>query len=435
MKSEDKRRRQRGFGSIFRKQRSTAEVAAGVPQNPNWFIQFYRNGKRIREGVGSPVYDEAKKLLRQRLHEIDKNEYVKRTGRPARVSDLYDTLKLQRETENKSGRKRELPGRWAHLEPEFGGMLAAEVSTDDVRRYTRRRQGEGAANATINRELATLKRMFRLATQSTPPRVSRIPHIPMLKEDNARGGFVEDVDFDKLKANAGELWLRTFLELAYSYGWRRSELLSLRVRQVNIANRSIRLDPGTTKNKDGRQVEMTARVRDLLREAIKNKEADDYVLTRAGGGRVRDFRSTWENLCVASGLAQIVCRKCSVPAELKPAGEKRRRGQRGRVYCCPKCGTDKRKRFGYRGLIPHDMRRSAAKALRAAGVPESVVMAMGGWKTATMFRRYAIVSSADQRAAVEMLERARAQRASATAPETAPFSSEAPANGKEVKPN
>jgi hypothetical protein len=53
------------------------------------------------------------------------------------------------------------------------------------------------------------------------------------------------------------------------------------------------------------------------------------------------------------------------------------------------------------------VRRSAAKALRRAGVPESVVMMQGGWKTATMFRRYAIISSADNRAAVEVLERSR----------------------------
>ncbi len=72
---------------------------------------------------------------------------------------------------------------------------------------------------------------------------------------------------------------------------------------------------------------------------------------------------------------------------------------------CKACGSKRRR---YSGLIPHDMRRSAAKALRAAGVPESVVMAIGGWKTASTFR--AIVSSADQHAAVEMLERAREAR-------------------------
>lgn len=45
--------------------------------------------------------------------------------------------------------------------------------------------------------------------------------------------------------------------------------------------------------------------------------------------------------------------------------------------------------------------------LRRAGVSESVITAIGGWKTPSMFRRYAIVSNTDQRAAVEMLERAR----------------------------
>ena len=138
---------------------------------------------------------------------------------------------------------------------------------------------------------------------------------------------------------------------------------------------------------------------------------------------------------MGAGLACFVCRKCAETAELVPATEKRRRGQRGKVYRCPKCHTDKRRWFRYRGLIPHDLRRSAAKALRAAGVPESVVMAMGGWKTAAIFRRYAIVSSADQRAAVEMLERARAQRAAALVPETSAFGPTVSMQTKGVKPD
>jgi len=409
-KEEKARRRQRGTGSIFRK----------LP-NKNWFIQFYKKGKRIREGTGSPDYDAAKKLLRQRLHEIDQNEYIKRQGRPARVRDLYEALKLERET-NRKGRKRELPNRWAHLDPEFGAMLAAEVTTDDVRRYLSARQKAGAANATINRELSTLKRMFRLATQSTPPKLSRIPYIPMLKEDNTRSGFVEDAEYARLTANATELWLRTFLELAYSYGWRRGELLGLRVRQVNFANRTIRLDPGTTKNKEGREVAMTAKVAELLREATARKRPDDYVLMR-NGKPVKEFRRTWGNLCERAGLGQFLCAKCGEP--VPGGGTCKRKLDDGETECGGR-------RPWYRGLIPHDLRRSAAKAARRAGVPESVVMKMGGWKTAAMFRRYAIDSSSDQRAAVEMLERA---RAAALAPETAPFASEPPAAATGVKPN
>src|SRR5450755_3223120 len=66
---------------------------------------------------------------------------------------------------------------------------------------------------------------------------------------------------------------------------------------------------------------------------------------------------------------------------------------------CP-CGSSKRK---YRGLMVHDMRRSGAKALRRAGVPESVIMEIGGWKTESVFRRYAIVSATDRRDAMDKL--------------------------------
>jgi hypothetical protein len=59
-------------------------------------------------------------------------------------------------------------------------------------------------------------------------------------------------------------------------------------------------------------------------------------------------------------------------------------------------------------------------------------MAIGGWKTPAMFRRYAIVSTADQRAAVEKLERARAENS----PDFGPYLPETatpPAPARDVK--
>src|SRR2546427_7494186 len=56
-----------------------------------------------------------------------------------------------------------------HLAPFFGGSRAVDITTDRVRAYTVERRGQGASNATINRELASLKRMFNLATEMTPP--------------------------------------------------------------------------------------------------------------------------------------------------------------------------------------------------------------------------------------------------------------------------
>jgi integrase len=419
MKNE--KRRQRGTGSIFRK--GPCKL---------WVIQFYKDGRRIREATGSPDHDAAVKLLRQRLHEIDKHEYVKPQVRRVHVRDLYDALKLDHDTRKKGGRKPDLPGRWKHLEPTFGRMLAGEVFTRDILQYKLARQKAGAADATINRELAALKCMFRFGSKSDPPMVPRVPSIELLKENNVRRGFVEDADFARMAAEADELWLRTFLELGFTYGWRCGELLALRVRQINLALGTIRLDAGTTKNKDGREVAMTARVTELLRESVRGKKAEDLVLTRKGKRPIRDMRIAWRNLCVRAGVSQLVCKKCELAAEPVPAGERRSTGQHGRVYRCPQCGATNRRAFRYRGLIPHDLRRSAAKAARRAGVPESVVMAMGGWRTANMFRRYAIVSSADQRAAVAMLEQARPP---ALAPFSAPLGGLEPTGGKAAKPN
>jgi integrase len=359
-------------------------------------IQFYKNGKRVREATGTTDWAEAAKKLRARLTEIDRNEYVPCSGRATKIKELYESFLLLKAI-NRSGRARELPGRWKHLETAFGWMPAANLTTDDVRRYVEARQKNGAANATINRELATLKRMFKLGMQTTPPKVLRVPFIPLLKEAKPRQGFIEDTDFARLVAKAADLWMHTFLELAYTYGWRRSELLGLRVRQVSFSARTIRLDPGTTKNLDGREVGMTARVEQLLRAAVAKKKPDDFVLTRKNGKPISDFRDAWQTLCIHAGVGSFVCGKCG---ELCPR---------------PKCQNCSARRRKYQGLIPHDLRRSAAKALRAAGVPESVVMAMGGWKTAAMFRRYAIVSNADQRAAIDAIERARLQSSDHTA--------------------
>jgi integrase len=46
-------------------------------------------------------------------------------------------------------------------------------------------------------------------------------------------------------------------EVGYTYGWRHEELLALRVRQINLSGGTIRLEPGTTKNDQGREVSMT----------------------------------------------------------------------------------------------------------------------------------------------------------------------------------
>ena len=67
--------------------------------------------------------------------------------------------------------------------------------------------------------------------------------------------------------------------------------------------------------------------------------------------------------------------------------------------------------MGLPGLRFHDLRRSAARNLRKAGVSEKVIREICGWKTRSVFDRYNIISQSDlQEAAQRMEERNRQSR-------------------------
>lgn len=279
----------------------------------------------------------------------------------------------------------------------FGAIRATSVTTARIDEYKLQRRAEGAKNATINRELATIRRMFNYAKKECNPPLERdVPHVAMLDErDNVRKGFVEFDTFAHMAQEAAKegLWMRALLEVAYTCGWRRGELINLRVRQIDLLARTIRLDPGTTKNGDGRQVWMNDTVYALIKELAANKHAEDHVFSRPDGKRVKDFRGAWQNMCIRAHVlgpdgkpSRFECSKCNAPMQV------------GRSICRA-CGGRRR----YIGLIVHDMRRSAARNLLHAGVPETDVINTLGHKTRSMVTRYAIFDPNASRRAMEKL--------------------------------
>jgi integrase len=338
--------RSRGTGSIFKQ-----------PNCKTWMIKYVAYGRTVREATGETDWGTAQKILTQRLHEIDTGRFVAPEVRRFTVADLAeDFLRDYRINGKKSTAHAER--RWKlHLEPFYGLCRVGQVTHALIGKYIDHRMSESAKNASINRELAALKRMFRLGHQAQ--KISWLPPFPRkLAEKNIRTGFVDDKQFALLTASTGELWLRAFLEIAYTYGWRKMELLNLRVRQVDLIGKNLRLDVGTTKNDDGREVALSPTATTLLTECIQGKAPDDYVFTRAGKP-VRDFRKAWEKLTTAAGLS---------------------------------------------GLLLHDLRRSAARNLRNAGVPEGVIMKIGGWRTRSVFERYSIIVQSDIQDAMGKLE-------------------------------
>jgi integrase len=95
-----------------------------------------------------------------------------------------------------------------------------------------KRQHEGAANGTINRELGFLRGMFRLGFEHTPQLVVRVPNIPQLKKNSIRSGYFEHDDFIALRAALPD-YAQVAITLAYYSGMRMGEVCSLQWPQIN----------------------------------------------------------------------------------------------------------------------------------------------------------------------------------------------------------
>jgi integrase len=343
--------RPRGSGSVYLQKGSTI-----------WWIQFYRNGKMFRESTATSDKRKATRILARRLGEVASGTFVGPKVERVRISELAKDF-LRDYRINSKASIDDAEARWRlHLEPFFAEVRASAVTSDLLNQYVDRRQQEGAKNATINRELAALKRMFHLGHDATPPKLLYIPRFPRLVENNVRQGFLEDAQYEKLLESCPELWFQALVEAGCTYGWRIGELLKLKVNQVDLANGVIRLHPGTTKNKDGREVTMTDSVHRFFPQCAEGKSSNDYLFSRPNGKRVRDFRGTWEKARLAAGTP---------------------------------------------GLLFHDLRRTAARNFRRAGIAEGVIMKIGGWRTRSVFERYAIVSHTDVQDALDRLEHSR----------------------------
>lgn len=208
-----------------------------------------------------------------------------------------------------------------------------------------------AKPATIKLELGFLGRMFRVA--KLPP-----PELPRLEIRNVRQGFFESAELEAvLKHLPAELAAVT--KFGAWTGWRKSEVLGLQWKAVDLVRGLVSLSPGTTKNGQGRTypVNAHAELSRLLQEqrqittAIERSEGRivPWVFHR-NGAEIRDMGDAWKR----------AVREAGVP---------------GRLF--------------------HDLRRTAVRDLERARVPRSVAMKLTGHLTESVFRRYAIVDEAD----------------------------------------
>lgn len=237
------------------------------------------NGRRHEESARTRVKAEARGLLKLREGDAAHGRQVIAPARQltfdAAMAHVLDDYRMNGKRSLGHAERRVAK----HLAPYFGGGKMAGITTADVTAYATARQAAGASNASINRELALLKRAFTLAVRGGL--LQARPHLPMFAERNVRTGFFERDQFERVRAHLPEA-LRPVVTFAYLTGWRvPSEVLRLEWRQVDFAAGTVTLDAGTTKNNEPRTFVFAGL--DELRELLEAQRDATKALQRERG--------------------------------------------------------------------------------------------------------------------------------------------------------
>lgn len=334
-----------------------------------WQAVFYHRGRKLMQSLRTGDEAIARKRLVALRRQRERGEFQPAAERRVTVADILDDYLADLARQGRAS----LPKARSHskaVREELGHRQAREVTSDMVDALALRWLRAGAARATVNRRLECLGRAYRLAARKTPPKVQRVPHFAALRVDNARAGFIEPAELDRLLPHL-PADLADFVEWCYVTGMRRGEAAQLTFAMLERPAWELKIPAAICKNRDGRVLPVVGRARRVIERRLAARRLDTPLVFHraipgghaAGAGRpIGDFRLAWRAALKAARL---------------PAGR-----------------------------LVHDLRRSAARNMTQAGVSEKDAMLVTGHKTRSMFDRYNIRTVEDARAALERQERA-----------------------------
>jgi integrase len=348
----------RGDGSVF-------------PRGNLLWIKFYRHGEpqrepaKYRDGRSIPATDPtaAQKFLRDRMKEIHAEEcggpaFTTARAKKLTVGDLLDGLKADYELRDKAS-----PQALSYIElvrADLGDRLAAAIMPEAIDKYIQEKLAADYRPASVNRRLQVIGAAFNLAIRRGT--LARGPFIRKLSEaDNVRQGFFSEEEIADVLAALPDDGLRDFVEWASLTGQRKSEIASLTWSMVDGS--VLRVSGTVTKNGRSRIIPLGAELAAIIERRKKARrvvsldgsaQLSEPIFHRGDGELIKEFRKSW---ATATKKAK-----------------------------CP-------------GRLFHDLRRTVARRLVAAAVPQVTARAFTGHLTDSVFARYAIVSSADLLAA------------------------------------
>jgi len=201
-----------------------------------WYADFYNGKERVQVSTGTANRREAEKFFALRLAEVERGEYAK----PAKITlaelgrQYMDYAKANKRSWVRDEQILQ------HLNAAFGNILLPTINAFAIERYKLDRL-QLVSPATVNRELAGLKRLFNLADQWGLYRGRNpVKGVRFLDENNLKVRTLSESEEAGLLASCSP-YLQDMIKFAINTGLRLGEILNLKWEEVDLEARLIRM--------------------------------------------------------------------------------------------------------------------------------------------------------------------------------------------------
>ena len=283
---------------------------------------------------------------------------------------LIEKVRLDRAVRGR--RCNDLDQRAVHLRLFFCDVRAVDITTESVQQYVTSRMKGDAAPATINRELALLRRAFKLSE------LTRQPRIQLLPENNARQDFLDWADFQAVRSELPE-WARDVITFMYLSSWRSGQVVAMEWRDIDMRERTATARGETTKSGEPHRIALVGELWEIIERADLSRRSVYAHRPGLDGPRA---------------LLPFVFHHNGNPFLLRG----------GKVAAARSLGTRPRAAAGWSHVM-HCLRRSGIRNMIGAGLDPMKAMKISGHKSFSMLARYNIIDIDDIKQGLEQTMR------------------------------
>ena len=255
-----------------------------------WWLAFSANGKQYQKSSNTANKKLAAVILGKIKAEVHEGKWFDRDhARNYTFDDLFEKYFRDHASVHKqqSSIQRDRDS-FAHLKESFSGITLDRITSSGIEDYRNMRLSAGAAHSTILNELGLLRNAFNVAIRHWKwCRENPVSQVKLnLKPRHIDRWLTIEEEERLLAASKGQLndQLSDIIVFALNTGMRKTEILSLRIQDIDLQRKILTVM--VSKNKEKRGIPLNASAMDVLTRRTKVIPISGYVFSTGHGTMV-----------------------------------------------------------------------------------------------------------------------------------------------------